>query len=90
VTHFVWRSKPTAFPKPQKGWVSGGDQSLAVLEAIGGAAVDQLVKDSLEAHINSQSAAWTTGQMGGRGRIQAFFFIASRFLGRQQRGMVIF
>lgn len=57
--------------------MSGGDQSLAALEAVGGAAVDPLVKESLEAHINAQSTAWTSGQMGGRGRIQACFHLGT-------------
>lgn len=64
---------PTSSPKPTKGWVSGGDQSLAAIESLGGAAVGEEVVEALEAHIKNQTAAWTSGLMGGRGRARAHF-----------------
>lgn len=57
-----------AFAKPIKGWTSGGEQSLAAFEALGGAAVPREVTEDLELHIQAMATAWRTGASGGRGR----------------------
>lgn len=57
-----------AFAKPIKGWTSGGEQSLAAFEALGGAAVPREVAEDLERHIQAMQTAWRTGASGGRGR----------------------
>jgi hypothetical protein len=49
-------------------WSSAGDQSLAPIVAVGGPAVSDAVRDSLDKFIADKLAKWESGLSGGRGR----------------------
>ena len=55
---------------PRNAWATSGDQSLANLMQVGGKAVEDEVRQSLEDYIEQRTKQWSLGRTGGRSHVK--------------------